>query len=503
LPLAIGVAVVLVAAVGDGYNGGGRFLPYRTSLSDEAPGMTTGKQLALAAAVLIVVTVSLTQTATFAKEVPRRPNFIFILTDDQGWSEMSAAMDPKVPKAASDYLETPNLERMAKAGMRFQSGYSPAPLCTPTRRSIQCGMTPARQRGTEFKSTFDWTGRLTIPRALKSVDPAYRCAHFGKYGENIPVTPEEIGYDESDGLTGNKTGGCPGPMEERGAILVTDDPKLTDSMTGRAVGFIQRQVRDEHPFYVQLSYYAVHLQVQARQAMLDKYKKKGTPDRAITCGFAGMLEELDAGVGQVLDTIERLKIADSTYVIFTSDNGGRGTIPGADESLAPPNRPLFGAKHSLYEGGIRVPFIALGPGVEPSSVCRVPVTGYDLLPTLYDLAGGQEALPDDIDGGSFRVLLQNGGIGQVKRSLDALVFHRPLHRRDPQSAIRVGDWKLMILWKVRNRERQRLLFNLAEDVGEQNDLSKQMPEKADQLERVLIDYLERVGAEKPKGQEFR
>jgi hypothetical protein len=129
--------------------------------------MTTGKQLALAAAVLIVVTVSLTHTATFAGDVPRRPNFIFILTDDQGWSEMSAAMDPKVPKAASDYLETPNLERMAKAGMRFQSGYSPAPLCTPTRRSIQCGMTPARQRGTEFKSTFDWTGRLTIPQALK------------------------------------------------------------------------------------------------------------------------------------------------------------------------------------------------------------------------------------------------------------------------------------------------------------------------------------------------
>jgi arylsulfatase A len=317
------------------------------------------------------------------------------------------------------------------------------------------------------------------------------------------VTPEEIGYDESDGFTGNKTGGCPGPMEERGATLVTDDPKLTDSMTGRAVNFIQRQVGERRPFYVQLSYYAVHLQVQTRQAMLDKYKKKGTPDRAITYGFAGMLEELDAGVGQVLDTIERLKIADNTYVIFTSDNGGRGTIPGADESLSPPNRPLFGAKHSLYEGGIRVPFIALGPGVEPNSVCRVPVTGCDLLPTLYDLAGGQEALPDDIDGGSFRVLLQNGGIGQVKRSLGALVFHRPLHKRDPQSAIRVGDWKLMILWKVRNRERQRLLFNLADDVGEQNDLSKQMPEKADQLERVLLDYLKEVDAEKPKGQDFK
>lgn len=437
-----------------------------------------------------------------AAESPTRPNFIFILSDDQGWSEISTPMDPAVSQAASDYLETPALERMAKAGMRFQSGYSPAPLCTPTRRSIQCGMTPARQRGTEFKSTFDWTGRLTLPRALKSVDPDYRCAHFGKYGEQIPASPEEIGYDESDGLTGNKTGGCPADMTERGQTFITDDPKLTDSMTARAVDFMERQVRQKHPFYVQLSYYAVHLQVQTRKAMIEKYTKKGTPDRAVTYGFAGMLEELDAAVGRILDTVERLHIDDNTYIIFTSDNGGRGTIPGADESLSPPNRPLFGAKHSLYEGGIRVPFLAMGPGIQPDSVCPVPVTGYDLLPTLYDLAGGRDPLPDDIDGGSFRTLLENGGVGVVKRPLDAIVFHRPLHRRDPQSTIRMGDWKLVILWKIRKRPRQRLLFNLADDVGEQHDLSSQLPEKADQLERVLLDYLKQVKAEKPKGQEF-
>jgi len=291
-------------------------------------------------------------------------------------------------------------------------------------------------------------------------------------------------------------------MKERGATVVTDDPKLTESMTGRAVDFVERQVYADHPFYLQVSYYAVHLQVQTRQAMLGKYRKKGQPDRAVTYGFSGMLEELDTGVGQILDTVERLDIADNTYVIFTSDNGGRGTIPGADESLTPPNRPLFGAKHSLYEGGIRVPFIAIGPGVEPNSFCRVPVAAYDLLPTLYDLAGGREALPDEIDGGSFRTLLENGDAGAVKRSLDGLVFHRPLHKRDPQSAIRVGDWKLVILWKIRKRPRQRLLFNLADDVGEQNDLSKEKPEKADQLERRLIDYLQQVDAESPVGQKI-
>ena len=142
----------------------------------------------LATGALVLVPCVFGPSLARAAESPTRPNFIFILSDDQGWSEISTPMDPAVSEAASGYLETPALERMAKAGMRFQSGYSPAPLCTPTRRSIQCGMTPARQRGTEFKSTFDWTNRLTLPRALKSVDPNYRCAHFGKYGEQIPLS---------------------------------------------------------------------------------------------------------------------------------------------------------------------------------------------------------------------------------------------------------------------------------------------------------------------------
>jgi len=460
------------------------------------------KQSLLVSLAMLFGVAAITASPLAADEPAARPNFIFILTDDQGWSEISVAMDPTVAQAASDYFETPNMQRLAERGMRFQSGYSPAPLCTPTRRSILCGMTPARQRGTEFRSTFDWSGRLTLPRALKSVDPAYRCAHFGKYGEQIPVLPEENGFDESDGATGNKTGGCPSDMKERGMTAVNDDPKLTSSMTARALDFLERQVRQEHPFYLQVSYYATHLQVQTRQAMLDKYTQKGQPDRAVTPGFAGMLEELDAAVGRILDTVDRLGIAGRTYLVFTADNGGRGTIPGADESLAPPNRPLFGAKHSLYEGGIRVPFIALGPGVEPGSLCRVPVAGYDLLPTFYDLAGGQKPLPDEIDGGSFRVLLENGGHGEVKRGLDGLVFHRPLRKGDPQSAIRVGDWKLVLLWKTPQRARQRLLFNVARDVGEQHDLSATQPDKADELERRLIDYLLSVDAEAPRGQEI-
>jgi len=422
------------------------------------------------------------------------PNIVLILTDDQGWSQISTAMDPQIPGAASDYLETPNMERLAKRGMRFQSAYSPAPLCTPTRRSIQCGMTPARQHITDFKdkgdNRYNWTNRMTIAKALKSVDRNYKCGHFGKLGIK-PKNTQFIGYDKSHGNTGNKDGGS-----EDGTPLIVDDPKLTTTVTCDSINFMKESVSSGNPFYVQLSYYAVHLKVQTRQAKLGKYVKKGQPDRAVTQGWAAMLEDLDDGVGHILDTIEELGIGNNTYVFFTSDNGGRGEIPGADNSLSAPNRPLSGAKGSLYEGGIRVPFIVMGPRVEAGSVSRAPVVGYDFLPTFYDLAGGRKPLPDDIDGGSLRTVLMNGGVGEVKRPNDGVIFHHPHRKRDPQSVIRMGHWKLMLHWQGPNRWNSEL-FNLAEDIGEKNDLSKQHPETAERLERLLLKYLDQVDAQRP------
>ena len=308
-----------------------------------------------------------------------KPNFVFILTDDHGWSQLSFAMDPDVGQAASEFLETPNMARLAEQGMRFASGYSPAPLCTPTRRSIFCGMTPARQRGTEFASDFDWEGRLTLPLALKQADSSYRTAHFGKFGSRMGADPEQVGFDESDGVTTNSTGGMPTPMEERGRSVTKQDPKLAFSITERAIDFVERQVSDRRPFYVQLSHYAAHLQVQTRPESLAKFEEKGRPDRAVTHAFSGMLFDLDETVGLMLDALDEAGVAGSTYVILMADNGGRGTIPGAQDSLAAPNRPLNGAKHTLLEGGIRVPFLVTGPGVKPNSISRVPVTGYDLL----------------------------------------------------------------------------------------------------------------------------
>ena len=424
-----------------------------------------------------------------------KSNFVFILTDDQGWSQLSFAMDPEIGQAASEFLETPNMARLAEQGMRFTSGYSPAPLCTPTRRSIFCGMTPARQRGTEFASEFDWEGRLTLPRALKQADRNYRTAHFGKFGSQMGADPEQVGFDESDGWTTNSTGGMPTPMEERGRSVTKQDPKLAFSITERAIDFVKRQVAERRPFYVQLSHYAAHLQVQTRPGSLERFEKKGSPDRAVTHAFGGMLYDLDEAVGRMLDALKELGAAENTYVILMGDNGGRGTIPGARDSLAPPNRPLNGAKHYLLEGGIRVPFLVTGPGVEPNSVSRVPVTGYDLLPTLYDLAGGTKPLPAEVDGGSFRIVLEHGGVGKVERAFGGLVFHRPKHRRDPASAIRVGDHKLLLRYPTATRARTRVLFDLAADPLEKRDLREERAEKADELERMLLGYLKSVGAE--------
>ncbi|HBJ82524.1 MAG TPA: sulfatase [Verrucomicrobiales bacterium] len=416
------------------------------------------------------------------------PNIILILTDDQGWPMMSEPMHPDIPESATPYFHTPAMNRLAREGMRFTSGYSPGPLCTPTRRSLQNGMTPARQRGTEFKSTWVPADHLTLPQALKQANPAYVCAHFGKWGEDMISTPEQCGYAASDGMTGNVTGGA-GP--DRFDDAVKDDPKLISTLTKRAMAFMATQVKERRPFYLQLSHYAVHRQNQALSVTNEKYLAKGKPTRQFTPTFAAMLEDLNTGLTQLLDEVDRLGIAGSTHIVFTADNGGNRTYAGTDTTLPLNNHPLRMGKQYLYEGGIRVPFIVRGPGVKPGSVSHEPVAGYDLLPTFYDLAGGQAALPADLDGGSFRTVLENAGEGKVRRALPGLVFHRPHLAPLPHSTIRIGDLKLVVNWKTGEKE----LFDLSKDLGEANNLAATMPEKTGEMFEVLSNYLKSVNAE--------
>ena len=412
-------------------------------------------------------------------------NIILILTDDQGWSQRSGLMDPDNPQTGSSYLHTPAMDRIAKEGMRFTGGYSPAPLCTPTRRSILCGTSAARS-GTEFASKWVPADHMTLPRALKLANPRYQCAHFGKWGEKMISSPEECGYDVSDGNTGNVTGGMADKMQPS---HIVEDPKRTGSVTDRSIEFIRKQTKAGKPFYAQVSYYAVHLRTELRQASLEKYQKKGAPDRAYSQGWAGMLEELDRGIGRLLDELDTLGISENTYVVFTTDNGGRGIVPGGNPKSPAPNVPLSGAKHSLLEGGIRVPLIVRGPSIKAGSVCRVPVAGYDFLPTFYALAGGKDDLSKELDGGSFVPLFSDPETDSVKRPIDGLIFSRPRQR---MAAIRAGKWKLLAEVNAKREIQSSKLFNVVEDIAEKNDLFTTQADKAKQLQARLKTYLETV-----------
>ncbi|KAA5543278.1 sulfatase-like hydrolase/transferase [Roseiconus nitratireducens] len=431
------------------------------------------------------------------------PNIVLILTDDQGWSQLSQSMDPSFPDAKSDYLETPRMVELIHRGMRFTAGYSPAPLCTPTRRSIQCGTSAARS-GPEFKSDWVPSEHLTIPKALKQACEDYRCAHFGKWGEQMISSPDECGYDASDGMTGNNTGGMPRSLGIDGGhadgpphFIDNVDPKRSRSITTSAIEFMRQSVDTQKPFYVQVSYYAQHLSVVTSDALLTKYQQKGTPDRAYTPAWAAMMEELDTNIGRLLDTIDGLSIDKETYVFLTADNGGRGSVPGGDAGRPETNRPLTGAKHSLYEGGVRVPFVAAGPRIPAGSVCRVPVVGYDFLPTFYEIADGDpKRLPQEIDGASILELLRDPNAKPPQRSADAIIFHRPNRLF---SAARSGPNKLMLFWKRNGNVDRHEFYNVDANPTEQgHDISDEESETAEKLRDRLLSYLNSVDADRPK-----
>ncbi len=192
------------------------------------------------------------------------PNFLVILTDDQSWVGTSLLIDPEDQNSRSDYYQTPQLERLAASGMRFTDGYAPAPFCCPTRRSLLIGQTPARHLYQKDQRSWPSSFRrqLSIPRMLKEADRDYATAHFGKWDHRFDgVTPEDMGYDVSDGVTGNGTGGGKGS----GGPSAKEDPKLIGDLTNRAGAFMERQHAAGRPFFVQVSHYAVHLTFSIRR----------------------------------------------------------------------------------------------------------------------------------------------------------------------------------------------------------------------------------------------
>ena len=450
--------------------------------------------------VLLLTPLTGVQAAAAAKS--SRPNFIVILSDDQSWVGTSQRMIPGNPETASDYFRTPAIERLAAQGMVFSSGYSPAPFCCPTRRSLQVAQTPARH---EYQADREgWPAvyrqQLNIPRMLKAADARYRAAHFGKWDHRYDkITPAEQGYDVSDGPTGNADGNGLGSADggglagavgsKTGKTSELKDPKLVSSLTERASAFMEEQVREGRPFYLQVSHYAVHLDIQHSAAALERVKARPAGKKHNLPEFAAMTEDLDAAVGRLLEKVRMLGLFENTYVFYLSDNGGRSSLPGSKELGLGLNHPLRGAKSNMYEGGIRVPFFVVGPGVKAGSVSAVPVTGLDFLPTMAELAGYQPALPATIDGGSITSVLRNAGVGEVKRARPYLIFHQAVDR-NAQSALRWGNLKLVKTWKTGKIE----LFDLSKDLSEANDLSAKMPEKTKELDQTLTAFLTQVKA---------
>ncbi|MHC4993924.1 MAG: sulfatase, partial [Planctomycetota bacterium] len=424
-----------------------------------------------------------------------KPNIVLIYTDDHGWNGTSARMHPDLAESRSDYYRTPNIERLAREGVRFSRGYAPNSNCSPSRHAILSGMSPAKNRRVDIgsgrgprehvrwlaarNSADPWNKITTFPRLLRD-HAGYATAHFGKW--HLPQDPSHVGFETHDGSRGNAAGGG------------FKDPKFIFQISNRGVEFIRKQTAADRPFYLQISHFATHLPIQYRNATYRKYKNLPPGARHRNPGYAAMTEDLDTGVGLVLDALDELGIADNTYVVYTADNGA---LRGENNEFTN-NDPLNFGKPQDWEGGIRVPFIVRGPGVAPNSWRHQPYVGYDLFPTFCNIAGIGDRVPDGVEGGSLLPTLHAKNEVAVQRPNPYLVFHFPnyvLGYKDtrPQSAIMMGDLKLMKLYEW---DRPRL-FNLRDDIGETTDLWDTLPEKAQYLHDTLNAYLQAVNAPMP------
>ena len=427
-----------------------------------------------------------------ADPAKRPPNVVFILADDMGWTDLGCY--------GNTYHETPNVDRLAAQGMRFTDAYAACPVCSPTRASILSGQYPAHVGVTDFISGH-WRpyAKLRVPRnrtqylpleidtIAESLDAAgYVSGAFGKWhlghGEHHPGKQGFDDYVESSGWGhfGNKS------QPDRDW---TKDDYLSEVLTDEAIRFMK--ANQEKPFFLYLSHFAVHIPLEAREELIEKYQKKpGTPGRINNPTYAAMVEHVDQSVGRVLDTLDELGLADNTLVVFFSDNGGLHIrFDGEGEEYVSTQAPLRGEKGTLYEGGIREPLIVRWPGhTEAGATCDVPVTSVDFFPTIRAATGGAPPA-QELDGVDIAPLLEGG---EVER--DAIYWHYPhYHHSTPAGAIREGGWKLIEYYEDGRLE----LFNLSRDPGECHDLASIFPERTFALRDKLAVWRERVDAAMP------
>lgn len=332
------------------------------------------------------------------------------------------------------------------------------------------------------------------PRNVKQIDgrevsigellraAGYATAHYGKWHIN-GGGPAAHGYDEGDGDIGNEYAhefGDPNPADIFG-------------MAKRAIAFMDKNKKAGKLFFIQMSWHALHAPQNALKTTLAKYAERmgsSVDDKRV--GSAAIAENLDSGVGMVVNAVDRLGLADNTFIIYMSDNGSGGGGGGKGGGR---RGGLSGGKGGVWEGGIRSPFMIRGPGIEANSWCHERIVGYDLFPTFCQWAGvPQSKLPPGIEGSSIVSLLDDGQ-GQVTRQRKEMVFHFPHYQGGdgPHSALFLGNHKLMKFYE----DGRLALFDIEADISEQNDLAKQMPTKVSELDALLVKYLRDIDAQMP------
>jgi len=432
---------------------------------------------------------------------PEKPNFIFILIDDLGWKDAGFM--------GSRYYETPNIDKLARQGITFSDAYAAAPNCAPSRACLLSGQYSPRHgvytvdppdRGpAHLRKLIPTANRMTLDSSIVTIAEAlkpagYAAASMGKWhlGDDPDHGPVSQGFDVNVG--GGSTGHPNTYFSPYGNNDLADGPEgeyLTDRLTDEALAFIE-QHRDR-PFFLYLSHYAVHLPLQAKENLIEKYRSKEEYGGHDNPTYAAMIESIDQGVGRIMDRLDELGLAEDTVVFFFSDNGGHGAITSME--------PLRGSKGMLYEGGVRGPMIVRRPGqIKPGGSCDVPVIIIDFYPTILEMADVPRPHGQVLDGESIVPLLR----GRDRLQRDAIYWHFPAYleayrgmespwRTTPAGAVRQGDWKLIEFFEDGRLE----LYNLKEDIGERNDLAGAMSDKVEELHRLLTEWREAVNAPVP------
>lgn len=388
------------------------------------------------------------------------PNVIVILADDLGWGDIARK---------NQRIETPNLDRLATEGIRLTNFHASSSLCSPTRAALMTGRYP-HSVGVPDLASPDVRGNVpvfglnhnavTIPEALKPLGYKSMLAgkwHIGFYKENWP---RKHGFDEFWGSLIGTPGFWNVKESYHNEDTVKVDKYFTDWITDKSLDFIQQQ--KHKPFFLYLAYNAPHYPLEAPEKLIAKYKEK-FPEDGLYANYAAMVEQMDYNIGRVLAELDRLDIAKNTLIIFTSDNGPSAEpasygLPGAKISRGP----YKGHKFSMYEGGLKVPFIARWPGKIPKGTIRdeLAIT-MDLLPTVLQAVGSRN-VPKEVDG----------------KSIVSLLMNQPYERKQTlhweniyNMAVQKGEWKLIDqFW-----EETPHLYNIVNDPLEQYDLAKENP----------------------------